>query len=163
MRGAGARCGAAFLVLSARLCAADAPCDPAGALFPIGVQSAGAGPHGIAIADFNGDGVPDVAVANSNYPPAAGQTGTVSIHFGIGAGRFGPGTFYAAPGEPFHLVAGDFDLDGIKDIVCASYVTDSVALFRGKGPGTFYSPISYAAGKDPTFALASDLDGDHHL
>src|SRR5690349_21362992 len=54
------------------------------------------GPKGIATADFNGDGRPDLAVANTD--------GTVTVYYGVGQGKFGP---------PLHLQTGVQELRGI--------------------------------------------------
>jgi hypothetical protein len=154
------------LIAVVRTATADAPCDPASVLLPFPPQVAGSHPHGIAIADLNGDGRPDVAVANSNYPPKTGQAGTVTVHWGSGDGHFGVGASISVPGDPFHIVAGDFDRDGNADLISGDYLTGSVYLLRGQGTGpaaNFLVPVAYAAGPDPTFLVARDLNADGRL
>ena len=73
-------------------------------------------------ADFNGDGFADVAIANY-------VDGTVSIELGKGDGTFtpAPNSPVAAGQTPFSLAVGDFNSDGIPDLVAADvyggYVT----------------------------------------
>ncbi|HEY5144836.1 MAG TPA: FG-GAP-like repeat-containing protein [Solirubrobacteraceae bacterium] len=71
----------------------------------------GAAPAGIATGDFNGDGRPDLAVANSG-------DGTVSQLLGGPAGVFTGGAMRAIAGAtPAGPVAGDLNGDGRDDLV----------------------------------------------
>src|SRR5436309_703247 len=54
----------------------------------------GSNPHAVVVADFNGDGSPDVAVANSGAESAGPGTNTVSVRLGFGEGAFGLETRY---------------------------------------------------------------------
>jgi hypothetical protein len=67
-----------------------------------------------AAADFNGDGIPDLLLAN----PESGQFG---ILLGRGDGSFAAGPFVSVTGLPYlgGLVAGDFNGDGIPDFLLA--------------------------------------------
>jgi uncharacterized repeat protein (TIGR01451 family) len=93
----------------------------------------GNGPQGIVVADFNGDGKPDLAVANTG-------SGNVSILLGNGDGTFQPAqNFDAGMASPASLATGDFNRDGKLDLVVVQSGTGSLAvnLLFGNGNGTF--------------------------
>ena len=159
----------AVLLLHSPPARADSvPCDPASALVLSAGYVSGSRPRGLAVVDLNGDGLLDVAVANSNFNPISGDSSSLSIHLAIGGARFAPPTRYRVDDQAFHVVAGDFDLDGYVDLVTANYATNSVSLFRGVGDhgkptGTFLPPAGFAAGSGPSFALQRDFNGDGRL
>src|SRR4029077_19667597 len=62
----------------------------------------GTAPLAIAIGDFNGDGKPDLAVANAGNP-GTGDDGNVSILLGNGDGTFQPELSVAAGTNPFSI------------------------------------------------------------
>jgi hypothetical protein len=103
-------------------------------------------------ADFNGDGILDVAVTAfdslGTYVP-----GSVAIFLGKG-----DGTFTAAPSIvtgifPCCLVTGDFNGDGKVDLAFGSIVDGSISIELGDGDGTFTQGVSIPG----TFANAGDL------
>jgi FG-GAP-like repeat/FG-GAP repeat len=106
---------------------------------PIITQSAYAG--GVVTADFNGDGIDDVAVTNLS-------TGSVTVFTGSGKGYFNVGKTYSTPIVYGNIAAGDVNGDGVKDIVVTrsiqSPVTDAydVSVLLGNADGTFRSAIS---------------------
>jgi hypothetical protein len=76
--------------------------------------------HCLAVADVNGDGLPDVISGHAN------ANGTyVFLNDSATPGTFGAATAYAT-GTPFSLAVGDFDLDGKIDFV----FSDASANFR---------------------------------
>jgi hypothetical protein len=111
------------------------------------------GVHDAAIADLDGDGVPDLAVTNH-------ALGTVSVLLGTASGTLGP-RFDAGVGvQPSAIAAGDLDGDGKPDLAVANSASDSVTVLLGRGDGTFAAPRSLAVGPGPTGIAAADLDGD---
>jgi hypothetical protein len=64
-------------------------------------------PYAVAVGDFNGDGKPDLAVANN-------VSDDVSILLGNGDGTFQPQVKYAAGTGPSSLAIGDFSLTASK-------------------------------------------------
>src|SRR5262249_6823223 len=86
---------------------------------------AGDEPRGVAVGDFNGDGLRDLAIA-SHY-----NVRTVSILLGAGGGSFQAPVVYATGDWTFRVALGDFNRDGKTDLV-----TPNVVLL-GNGDGTF--------------------------
>jgi hypothetical protein len=123
-------------------------------------------PYGVAVADFNGDGKLDLAVANSN-------DNTVSILLGNGDGTFtpAPGSPVAAGGTPMALAVGDFNGDGKLDLAVANWGVASspnnVAILLGNGNGTFTaapgSPVPVTTSTPPYTVVAGDFNGDGKL
>jgi uncharacterized repeat protein (TIGR01451 family) len=75
---------------------------------------------GVAVADLNGDGSPDLL--------ATGGNSNVSVWLGDGSGVFGPSTLYSLGGgsSPSSLATGDFNGDGRPDLVAADYDFDQL-------------------------------------
>jgi len=119
----------------------------------------GTGPIGVIAADFNGDGKPDLASANSG-------DNTVSVLLGNGDGTFTSKSTLATGSVPFSLTAGDFNGDGKLDLAVANFangVPSTVSVFLGNGDGTFQAPVTYAAGSGPISVIAGDFNGDTKL
>ena len=112
----------------------------------------GIGSSFVAVADFNGDGNPDIAVANWG--------GTVSVLLGVGNGTFGPATSYPAGNSPFALAVGDFNGDGKADIAVANNLDNDVSLLLGNGDGTFSTAANVSIGNAPEAIVAGDFNGD---
>src|SRR6266545_4092163 len=83
---------------------------------------AGLGPSSVAVGDFNGDGKPDLAVANAGIVTnfTYYTNGSVSVLLGNGDGTFQPGVNYGGGLSPFSLVVSDFNGDGRPDIAVTS-------------------------------------------
>ena len=106
---------------------------------------------GLAIADFNGDGNPDLAAAIETN-----GGGALSILLGYGDGTFDVPKVIGLPGQPISIVAGDFNRDGKQDLVIAGA---GLMVLLGRGDGTFQTGATYA-GYYP-YLLAADFNGDH--
>src|SRR5271166_6214078 len=76
-------------------------------------------PSAIVAGDLNGDGVPDLVVANA-------QTGNVDVLLGNGKGGFLTPVHYKIGGSPVALLLGDFAGYGKIDIAVASQSGNSV-------------------------------------
>jgi FG-GAP-like repeat len=104
------------------------------ATYPSGVETTG-----VTVADFNGDGHDDVAVANN--------AGSVKVFFGTGKGTLGKTTTYRLPGtNPISIAAGDLNGDGHSDLAVAEAIGGSVAVLLNDGTGKFLKPVTYSAG-----------------
>ncbi len=125
------------------------------AFAPVVTYATGNNPVGVAAADFDGDGVPDIATANRN-------AGTVSVLLNDGRGTLKAKTDYAVGALPESIAAADFDGDGVPDIATANRGGNSVSLLinRADASGTFEAASSFAVGNGPVSLITADFDGD---
>ena len=89
--------------------------------------AAGSRPYSVAVGDFNGDGKPDLAVAN-------GSSNDVSVLLGNGDGTFQAAANYATGSDPISVGVGDFNGDGKPDLAVANYGGNNVTILRLRGP-----------------------------
>ena len=67
-------------------------------------------------------------------------------------------------GQPSALATGDFNGDGIMDLVVANYTNNTVAVFIGNGAGGFSAPTNYSTGgAAPESVAVGDFNGDGKL
>ena len=120
----------------------------------------GVAPRSVAVGDFDGDDVLDLAVANQD-------SSNVSILLGDGDGTFteaadSPVTVGAIP---FFVAIGDFDGDDVLDLAVVHQFPNIVSILLGDGDGTFTeaadSPIT--VGNEPRSVAVGDFDGDDVL
>ncbi len=124
------------------------------------IYPAGPFPVTVAVADFNGDGSPDVAVAS---PEGAfgnqSQNGGIAVLLGNGNGTFQPYVLYSAGVHPNSPVVADFNGDHIPDL--ATGTTGSiVAVLLGNGDGTFRTAIRNHEGVNPNYVGIGDFNND---
>jgi hypothetical protein len=119
---------------------------------------AGANPAAVAVGDFNGDGIPDLAVANNDIdnvgPPS------VSVLLGNGDGSFRDAVNYDVSPDPQSVAVGDFNGDGNLDLVVTNHLGNVVSVLLGNGDGKFQTPQTYTAGPDPYSVAVGDFNGD---
>ncbi len=113
-----------------------------------------------ALADFNGDGIPDIVAVGET---ASGET-NIEILLGNGDGTFQSGTPQAIPGRPYFVKTTDFNSDGRVDAVSITSI-GTVSIDYGTGTGVFSAPPVFSAGSNPGVqGLAQgDLNGDGTL
>ncbi len=126
------------------------------------VYPEGVGPWASTVADFDGNGVPDLATVSFE------GTAHLSVLLADGHGGYRPPATYPLLLESLGVVAGDFDRDGDVDIA----VTDtdrfwggsSVSLYTNDGKGRFQrTSVSSAGNTGPSGLTAADFDGDGWL
>jgi hypothetical protein len=133
-------------------------------------SSGGGGPSSVAIADVNGDGKPDILVANGSSCYGCTDTGLVGVLLGNGDGTFQPAVTYDAGGYGTgSLAIADLNGDGKLDVAVtngcgnsqACSQNGSVGVLLGNGDGTFQPVVTYDAGALlPNAIKVADMNGD---
>jgi hypothetical protein len=140
--------------------------DGGSSSFGFGAQqpfSAGAGPFSVVAADFNGDGLPDLAIADSN-------SNTVSILLnttapGATTPSFAPSQDFATAASPESVVVGDFNGDGKPDLAVVEQGADAVSVLlnttvSGSATASFAPRQDFPTGAGPVSAAVGDFNGD---
>jgi len=147
------------LVLASCQVPSRQPDDPAVTQTRIAV---GKTPNSVAIADFNSDGQPDIAVAN------AGDN-TITILLGDGKGKFveAKGSPFPAGNSPNDICAADFNADGKLDLALANHEMKYLTVLLGDGQGGFKpapgSPVTVLSNPHTHGVAAGDFNGDGKL
>jgi hypothetical protein len=119
-----------------------------------GVDEGSAGVLGPAIADFNGDGILDIALAD-------GDSSELIMLLGNGDGTFRAGPVTPLTASIYGIAAADFNGDGKADIALLTGIPD-IRILTGNGDGSFQSGASFAA-QYGSWLTAADLNGDGHV
>jgi hypothetical protein len=135
---------------------------------------AGAAPSQIVTGDFNGDGLIDIAVANSGLTSSSANSVSVFLNSrsSVGALAFGARTDYNGGNNPVGLAVADVDADGHLDLIAADGTANgsnqyTATVLLGSATGTFGAPTALALGTTalnklttPTGIAVGDLNGD---
>lgn len=140
-----------------------APGSPIIQFAPAQIFAVGNGPVAIAAGDVNGDGVPDIAVANA-------AAGSASVLVNVTS----PGSATAAFSPPLNVSTGagagslamvDLNGDGKRDLVVGNVSANTLSILINQTvPGaslpTFAATQTVSAGGTPDGLVAGDLNGD---
>ena len=127
----------------------------------------GSRPYSVSIGDFNGDGKPDLAIANSNSASVSFDSVSVLLNT-TAPGATTPSyasqaTF--ATGTPASVSIGDFNGDGKPDLAIANRDSNSVSvLLNTTAPGattpSYANQATFATGISPNSVSIGDFNGD---
>jgi hypothetical protein len=121
----------------------------------------------LAVADFNGDGKPDLVVVNNCQSISLCTQSSISVFQGNGDGTFQPAvTTLTISAEGSFVAVGDVNGDGKPDVlvtVCTGTTEDcsnSVNVFLGNGDGTFQPPYNVTVPGTIGNVMVADFNGD---
>ena len=125
--------------------------------------AAGDRPDSVAVGDVNGDGRPDLAVANLNSDNVSVLLNQTAP--GATAPSFAPQVTFATGAGPFSVAVGDVNGDGRPDLAVANLGADSVSvLLNQTAPGatapSFAPQATFATGPAAVSVAIGDVNGD---
>ena len=119
----------------------------------------------VAIGDIDGDGKPDLVVANF-YINTISVFRNTSTSGSITAGSFAARVDFTTGTPSYHVAIGDIDGDGKPDLAVANYSGNSVSVFRNTSStgsittGSFAAKVDFTTGPSPRVCAIGDIDGD---
>ena len=138
-----------WLSAFAQTCSAPSFTQPP--VYPVGSDI-----RSVAAADFDGDGHPDLAVANAD-------TSTVTVVLKAGRGVPAIINTHAVGTFPLSVAAGDFTGDGKPDIISANNSSGNISLLRNNGSGGFVASGSFNSGSGGQDLAVGDLNNNGTL
>jgi hypothetical protein len=118
----------------------------------------GRSPSAVAVGDFDGDKIQDLAV--TNYGDSDNPGTTVSVLLGNGDGTFRAALNFTVGALPTSVAVGDFNMDEIPDLAVTNLRSDNVSILLGNGDGTFRAAQNFPVGSSPRSIITGDFNGD---
>jgi len=120
----------------------------------IAINSGDTASTGIAVGDFDNDGILDFITIN---------TSTLSFYKGLGGGNYANPVNQPITANLGQVMAADFNRDGNLDLaaVPTNGATGGLNIFLGNGDGTFRAGTYIALPGTQHFLTLADFNGDH--
>ena len=123
----------------------------------------GAGPYSVTAADVNGDGKPDLIVANANDNTVSVLLNTTAP--GATAPSFAAQQTFITGAQPYSVTVADVNGDGMPDLIVANVTDNTVSvLLNTTAPGaatpSFAVQQTFATGANPNSVTTADVNGD---
>jgi hypothetical protein len=124
---------------------------------PIATVLADPGMAALRVADLDDNGTADIVTVGGGY-------NRLRVLLGAGDGTFGSETAYVTGSTSVDVALGDFDGDGLQDVITANqnqnFNDSSVSVFLGQGGVSFGPETPLTMGKETSNVTVADLDGD---
>ncbi|MEG3960519.1 FG-GAP-like repeat-containing protein, partial [Microcoleus sp. herbarium2] len=126
--------------------------------FPTGTK-----PFSLSIGDINGDGLPDLAVANKDSASASILLNTTAT--GASTPTFATQVTFLTGNEPWSVSIGDFNGDGKPDLAVGNRLSDTLSIrlnatATNAATPTFATQVTFPSGTEPVFVSIGDINGD---
>ena len=113
-----------------------------------------ADPGAVAVGDFNGDGKPDLAVADWSRPTLS------ACCWATATAPSSPRPTTPTGTGPDAVAVADFNGDGHLDVVATDEDSNAFSVMLGDGAGGFGAASEYATGTGPDSIAVADFNGD---
>jgi hypothetical protein len=128
------------------------------------------GSSAVAVADLNGDGLPDIVAIDIGYPNPLDTTSAAAVLLntttpGSTTLSFAAPQFFATGNISFSVALGDLNGDGKPDIVVANQQDNTVSVLlnttvTGSLTASFATQQTFATGSAPESVVLGDINGD---
>ena len=125
----------------------------------------GSGPRAVTAADLNGDGKPDLIVANANDKTVSVLFNTTAPTTKFDGNSFAAQQTFGVGNQPFSVTAADLNGGGMPDLIVANQKDSTVSVLPnitapGAAAPSFSFPETFATGHSPASVTAADINGD---